>query len=146
MIKKRTLYDASYTIEAAIIIPITLFLIIAIIYISFALHDLLIMKTSLYCNIVTHYLDKETNSLNTDLSESLDKKLMIAKSSNVIYEGQENMVTIKASCHFGYPFKGLQTLLGNKNCGEKQDVVCFTNLKKTDFLRKYKAIADLQNK
>lgn len=124
-------WKGSYTVEAAAILPITLFVLAALILCSFYVHDRVVFQ-SIACEIVAAgsncYTEKEQKSVTNDLKKGVKEKRFLGSrniSSNVSLGKKE----INASFSASYPMPGMAVRYFSKGTlkikkswsGKKQD-------------------------
>lgn len=137
-------YPGSYTIEASIIIPVVILIIVAIIYSCFYLHDNLNMKAAMYSYVIKNYRRDTNEELSGEINEYLDSKLIITCSKLSNYEVDSEGIKIEYVYNHDFPFKWLIKILSGQY-EIKSNIIEVSNLRKSDFLRKYKIAYDLKN-
>lgn len=141
---KKIYFMGNYTIEAAIIMPIIFFIIIAILYSGFYFHDSISIQSSMHSYILENYQNENKNEVLNEFMKYMDSKLIITKINKLDYEADRDGITTHVIYNIDIPFTGLKVFLPNY-FGEKEAEVEAENLNKSEFLRKYKVAADLKD-
>ena len=141
-LRKKTL-KASFTIEASVIVPLTLVLIAAVMTLVFALHDRVIFSTvSIY-----EVMERAGNSADgsepvvSAVSEMLEKRLITVKNVSVSAETEEDELSVITGGTVQAPLGIVRELLGEES-GQIQETINISNLNARKILVKYKTICD----
>lgn len=134
---------AGFTIEAAVIVPLSMFIIIVFMYVAFYLHDCVIIKT-----VGPYYILENADSYNDslsgiekDIADMLDSRLIIAGDVSVALEEDDGLI-LKCSADFDLPLNFIRTLLGASSGSiSTQTDISMLNARET--LLEYKAFADI---
>ena len=133
---------ASFTIEAAVIVPISMFVIITFMYMAFYMHDCVIIKT-----VGPYYILENADSYNDslsgieeDIADMLEKRLIIAGDVSVVLEEDDGFI-LKCSAEFDLPLNFIRTLLGASS-GSISTQTDISALNARELLLEYKAFAD----
>lgn len=135
---------ASYTIEAALIMPIIMFIIAAILFSCIYLRDMLTIKTSMY-SFVLNNSQNEIEELAEQLTKQLCNDLVCTKILEMKIDNRDEEIKIDAVYKFGNPLKVIKDLLLINNNGIKVEKINVSNLHKSDFIRKCKVAEDLKS-
>lgn len=139
-VKKRKM-KAAFTLEAAVIVPIAMIIIVSMLFIAFLIHDCVVMNTvSSY--IIMENADKypeQPETMRDAIMQMLSRQMILTKNIAVEVEGEEEMVTVKGSGDFLIPIPMVQDLTGISKASTK---ICISNLNGRKTLLKYKAIYD----
>jgi len=138
--------QGSYTIEAALIIPIVLIVIIAVIYFSFYLHDSLVMKSSGYEFVLDtrNYQDKSEEELAQLSKELMDNKTIIAENIRTEVNLENDGMSIDYYGEFDFPFIGLKNILENSISRINRETKV-SSVVKSEFIRMSKVAKDALN-
>ena len=133
----------SFTIEAAVVVPITMVIMVAMVFMSFFAYD----KTTL--TAVCDYAlmetagktENNTGQIQSEVSGLLVSRLLAASDIKVSAGGSDMNAYIESSASFGIPMLMIQTLFGyeNMNFSSRLDV---SNLNGRKKLLLYKSILD----
>lgn len=133
---------ASFTIEAAVIVPISMFVIITFMYMAFYMHDCVIIKT-----VGPYYILENADSYNDslsgieeDIADMLEKRLIIAGDVSVVLEEDDGFI-LKCSAEFDLPLNFISTFLGASS-GSISTQTDISALNARELLLEYKAFAD----
>ena len=133
---------ASATIEAAVIVPITLVIIAAVLVLVFILHDWVILSTASLYEIMEEAGDGEdSGEIQESVSAMLGKRLITADVAGVSADASEDRISVDAEGSVQIPMQLLRTLLGegfSRIGGE----VRVSNLNGRKLLVRYKTICD----
>lgn len=140
----RRYLKGSYTIEATLIVPIVLLIIISIIYYSFYLHDSLIMKSCGYGFVLDNenYADISESELSEKARKLLDDRTILAQNISADVKLKNNGMEIYYSGNFSFPFIGLRKILEN-SISEINRSTKVKSISKSDFIRGSKVAKDL---
>ena len=133
---------ASFTIEAAVIVPISMFVIITFMYMAFYMHDCVIIKT-----VGPYYILENADSYNDslsgieeDIADMLEKRLIIAGDVSVVLEEDDGFI-LNCSAEFDLPLNFISTFLGASS-GSISTQTDISALNARELLLEYKAFAD----
>ena len=133
---------ASFTIEAAVIVPLTIFIIAAFMYMAFYIHDRAVMGSAGAAYILENAADY-SDSLSTieeDTGEMLENRLIIAENISVSVTDEDG-ITLESSADINMPLPFLSSILGTS----PDSVSTSVNISMLDGraqVLKYKAAAD----
>lgn len=133
---------ASFTIEAAVIVPLTIFIIAAFMYMAFYIHDRAVMGSAGAAYILENAADY-SDSLSTieeDTREMLENRLIIAENISVSVTDEDG-ITLESSADINMPLAFLSSILGTS----PDSVSTSVNISMLDGraqVLKYKAAAD----
>lgn len=133
---------ASFTIEAAVIVPLTIFIIAAFMYMAFYIHDRAVMGSAGAAYILENAADY-SDSLSTieeDTREMLENRLIIAENISVSVTDDDG-ITLESSADINMPLAFLSSILGTS----PDSVSTSVNISMLDGraqVLKYKAAAD----
>lgn len=139
-------YRGSYSIEAALVIPIVLIVIITVIYYSFYLHDSLVMKSLGYSFALDNYnyQDFSEDELSSIAIGLMDSKTIIVEHISVKVKLNNDGMDISYQGEFSFPFLGLKKIL-KESVSEINRETQVGSVLKSDFLRKCKVAKDAIN-
>lgn len=141
MLRKKL--KASFTIEAGVVVPILMIIIVAMITIAFLLHDRLIMSTAGTYEVMEHAgdFDQQQEAALQNLQSVLDRKLITADNVTVSGESRSEGIRMRASGEADIPLSDVSRLVGAGS--EKISVsINITNLKGRKALIRYKTYMD----
>lgn len=134
---------ASFTIEAAVIVPLIMIIIVGMIFIAFLIHDTVTMD-ALNTYALIENADKyndNTEIIKSDLQDWLSSGLVITKNINVESTKRIDGLVVKSCGDFSLPFTALSELFGKKQINESSEIT-ITNLDGRSSLLKNKAVVD----
>jgi len=140
--KKRKV-KAAFTIEAAVIVPILMVIITALLFFAIYIHDNVIMKTVGTFSVMEEAGKQEidTESMRSYIEEMLYKRMIITKNISVDASGDEDNAKISIQGEYSVPLKVVREVLGEDLSTEKSSIN-ISNLNGRKQLLKYKAIKD----
>ncbi len=140
---KRKKLKASVTIEAALIIPIVMIIIVAMIFASFMAHDSVTMDAKNTYEVIENanqYNDNIEN-MQPNMQDAMTRGLIVTKNINVESKKRVDGIIVKSCGNFTLPFSALQELFGMQQINESSEIA-FTNLDGRESLLKSKAVID----
>ncbi len=140
--KKKKL-KGSFTIEAAVIVPVVMVVIVGMIFIAFLVHDMVTMdalNTYMIIENANKYNESE-DIIKSDLQDRLNSGLIITKNINVETSKRSDGIIVKSCGNFSLPFPALSELFGANVVNESSQITV-TNLDGRGSLLKNKAIVD----
>ena len=134
--------NAAFTIEAAVIVPISLMIVMTILFLSFYLHDLVtVTAVNEYVIYEAAHDMKEDQYAAQDLAETiLSGKLLTAKDACVSITAGKNKASSVISAVFTAPLDLIKTMMGNMS--EISSSIDVSNLNGREQLIIYKAVMD----
>lgn len=135
---------ASFTIEAAVIVPLTMFIIVTFMYMTFYLHDLCVLGSagiSFIMDNAAGFAEGQEKTLASEAEEYINERLIIADSVSVDMEEDDDGLFLSGGADFDVPFGFAGDLLGF-SLSEMNTSVNISNLDARGTLLKYKAISD----
>ena len=140
---KRRKVKAAFTIEAAVIVPIVMVIITALLFFTIYVHDNVIMGT-----VGTFTIMEEAGKENVDagdmrreVEDMLSKRMIITKNISVDAQGKEDDFSICISGDYIVPLRVVRKVLG-ENLNQEKSKINISNLNGRKTLLKYKAIKD----
>ncbi|MBO7729771.1 MAG: hypothetical protein J6S31_02830 [Lachnospiraceae bacterium] len=139
---KRT-YKGSFTIEAAVIIPLAMALIAALLIFALAVHDGVIMNTVTVATIMENAgkFTEDPENIREDVLKMLQKRLVVAKNISVEVDGTEDQCTAVSQGSFQITSGFIRYFTG-EDLSQLNTRVCISNLNGRKMLLKYKTICD----
>jgi len=134
---------AGFTIEAAVIIPIIMLITLILIFLSFYMHDRVILSSVSVSSVMENidmYEDR-LDAITGEVSEMLSKRLIIIKNVSVETSGSSKGYEISSKGDFHLPF-GIMNDYLEEEITSAGTQINITNLKGRETLIKYKALAD----
>lgn len=132
-----------FTIEASVIVPITLLIVAAVLTIVFALHDRIIFTTVTIYEVMAHAQDdpEDPDLVCAAAAEMLGKRLVTAEGTEVSLETSEDAMTLSAGGDVPIALGSVRALVGAET--ERIDTrIKVSNLKGRETLIRYKTICD----
>ena len=132
----------SFTVEAAVIVPLTMFIVVTFIYMAFYLHDKVVMSCTGADYILENAADYSGSltDIEENTEEMLESRLIIADSISVSVS-EDDGVTLGSSAQVAMPFSFITDIMGY-SVKEAESTVNISMLDGRRTLLKYKAIAD----
>lgn len=94
----------SFTIEAAVIVPMTMFILVAVLTFSFHIHDeVSIVAAAQYAALIQAESSLTGSSGTAGLQQSLSRRLIRAKDAGFTAGGNADSVTVQAQADFPVP-------------------------------------------
>ena len=135
--------NASFTIEAAVIIPISLVIIVTIFFVAFYLTDRVALSSESEIAILDNIENDEDNSseITSRVEELIKGRILMSKDIGVSSEKAGEGYVVSTSGNFALPIPLVKTMLGEKmeSVGTKINI---SNLDARKQLLKYKAVCD----
>lgn len=75
-------FKAEMTLEASIVVPIIIIIVLSLIYFAFYIHDVVVVKSSVYSNGVK-YINKNIDDFNTQIKKSIEKTTLFVMKPTV---------------------------------------------------------------
>ena len=140
---KRKRLKASFTIEATVIVPITLVLTAALMITAFALHDRVILSTVSISEVMesADSAGKEPEQIRAAVSEVLGQRLLTAKEVFVNAEADDESVSLQSGGTVDGALSSVRDLLGEES-SHLESRIDISNLQARKILVKYKTICD----
>lgn len=139
---KRKRVQASFTLEAAVIVPLSLLLTAALLTTAFSLHDRVIMHTVSTFEVMQRADAYRTAPLSVteEVARMLDARLISAKEVTITEEEKEDGAAIKVSAQAESPLAAIQNLTQAEGFLQMQTEV--SHLDGRAALIRYKTICD----
>lgn len=140
--KKRTC-KGSFTLEAAVIVPLAMALIAAILIFALAVHDGVIMNTVGVATIMENAgnFENDPEIIREDVLKMLQKRLVVAKNVSVEVEESKDQYTAISQSSFQIASGFIRYFTG-EDLSQLNTRVCISNLNGRKTLLKYKTICD----
>ena len=134
MVRRR--YNGSFTVEAAFVLPLILFIIFAFLYLGFDLHDRVCIRT-----IIDKYAIRGQDDLRLfeakeiemrveqQIKEEASHKLCITRLENIKIHVGILTIHIEYSEHRRLNMPGIQMLLGSETRSREEDVIIYDPMK-----------------
>ena len=134
---------ASFTIEASVIVSLTLVLTASVMVVLFFLHDRVLVNTVSTYEVMEHAdrYKEEPGAVSEGISQMLEKRLIAAKGTAVTGEEITGGFQVTAGAEVEIPLAVLRTLIGSDS-EEIHTVINISNLNARETLVKYKTICD----
>ena len=132
----------SFTVEAAVIVPLTMFIVVTFIYMAFYLHDRVIMSCIGADYILENAADYSGSlaDIEENTEEMLKSRLIIADKISVSVS-EDDGAALSSSAKIAMPFSFITDIMGSS----AEDIESTVNISMLDgrkALLKYQAIAD----
>ena len=136
----------SFTIEAAVVIPITMFIMLALILLSFYIHDKTLMVTAPVSAILENANDSsDISALQQEAASRINPQLIAAGSPQISVESNDNTCSLSCSAGFDWRNNFVRTYL-NDSLGNLATRVNITNLDGRQVLLLEKVLSDAAQK
>lgn len=134
---------AAFTIEAAVIVPIAMIVITALLFFTIYIHDKVIMGTVSTFTIMENAgkEEQDAETMRDSVEEMLAKRLIITKNISVDVKGDEDNCSIVSEGEYAVPLKVVRDVLG-EDLSVEHASINVSNLNGRKTLLKYKAIKD----
>lgn len=133
---------AGFTIEASVIVPLTMILVAAVMVVCFMLHDRVILSTVSIYEVMEHasrYKD-DPDAAQSGIGDMLGKRLITAKNESADVEQQEGGLKVTAAAELEAPLGGIHKISGTPE--QIQCRINISNLNARERLVRYKTICD----
>ena len=148
--KKRSLwgernitFSGSFTLEAAVIVPLVMVIMVAAVFLTFYVHDIVTMTAVSDYALLENAgnIRKNEQEITTGMTQLLSDRMIAATDISSSVSGSDNKAYATASAHINLPTAMLKTMLGEEtgNLNEKIDI---SNLSGRKTLLLYKAIIE----
>lgn len=140
---KPVMLKAGFTIEASVIVPVAMVLTAAVMLISFALHDRVVMHTAAVFEIMDHAkgFEEEPEEAAAKTEELLAKRLIAAKGTQVLVEEEKDNTKVSVNGSISFPGGFLWRVAGS-SFERPEARVRISNLDGRKALIGYKTICD----
>ncbi len=138
---KRKKLKAAFTLEAAVVVPIVMVIIVSMLFIALFIHDCVVMNTVSSYMIMenaTKY-SEQPESVKDEIMQMLSRRMIISKNIAVEVEGEEDEFSVAGSSEVFVPIPMIQELTDISKSTTKINI---SNLNGRKTLLKYKAITD----
>ena len=134
---------ASFTIEASVLVPMSLLLVAAVMVVLFFLHDRVLVSTVSTYEVMEHAdrYKEEPGAVSEGISQMLEKRLIAAKGTDVTGEEIAGGFQVTAGAEVEIPLAVLKGMIGSES-EEIHTVINVSNLNARETLVKYKTICD----
>ena len=134
---------AGFTIEASVIVPVAMVLMAAVMMVSFALHDRVIMQTAAVFEIMDHAkgFEEEPEEAAAKTEELLAKRLIAAKGTQVLVEKEKEDTKVSVNGSISFPGGFLWSVTGT-SFEQPGTRIRISNLDGRKALIGYKTICD----
>lgn len=133
---------ASAAIEAAVIVPLTLVILAAVITLVLILHDRVIFPTvSIYEVMEQAGGEEDPERIRNSITEMLEKRVLTAEGAEVFAEETEEEAIVEASGTVEIPMRFVRMLLGEES-GNLSTRISVSGLNGRKQLIRYKTICD----
>lgn len=136
-------FAGSFTIEAAVVVPLVMLLMVAVIFLTFYVHDKVTMTAVSDYALLENAgnIRKNETAISTGMTSLLADRMIVATDITSSVSGSDNKAYATASAHINIPIAMMKTVLGEEteNLNEKIDI---SNLAGRKTLLLYKAIIE----
>lgn len=133
--------NANFTIEAAVIVPITMVIIITIFFAAFYMRDTVTVKSESEVAILDEAGHIEEKPNTGYLQSSVEGKVLMAKNVSASVKGEDDEYSAYVHAGFDLPIPMIESMLG-RDMENINTEINISNLDARKQLLKYKAIAD----
>ncbi len=134
--------QASFTVEAAFIIPLSIFLMVTVILLSFYLHDRAVMNSAGVTAVLSGYSESaDVGDMKSSMESALENSFIMTNDASVLVSEDDGEYTLQASAGFDTGFAFVSSLSGSDTLSAS----CEINISHLDGrgeLLKYKLIRD----
>ena len=133
---------ASATIEASVIVPLTILIIAAVMTVVLVLHDRVIFPAVSLSGVMEQAgKEADIEELQSSVSELLGTRLLTARDATVAAEAEEDGISVSSGGDIRIPLSAVRALVGEGN-NRIDSSVRISNLDGRKALIKYKTICD----
>lgn len=148
--KKRSLrggrniaFSGSFTLEAAVIVPLVMVIMVAAVFLTFYVHDIVTMTAVSDYALLENAgnIRKNEQEITTGMTQLLSDRMIAATDISSSVSGSDNKAYATASAHINLPTAMLKNMLGEEteNLNKEIDI---SNLSGRKTLLLYKAIIE----
>ncbi len=136
-------FAGSYTLEAAVIVPIVMVIMVAAIFLTFYVHDQVTMTAVSDYALLENAgnIGSNETQITSGMTSLLSDRMIVATDISSSVSGSDNKAYASASAHINIPLAMMKTMLGEEaeNLSEEIDI---SNLAGRKTLLLYKAIIE----
>lgn len=136
-------FSGSFTLEAAVIVPLVMVIMVAAVFLTFYVHDIVTMTAVSDYALLKNAgnIRKNEQEITTGMTQLLSDRMIAATDISSSVSGSDNKAYATASAHINLPTAMLKTMLGEEteNLNKEIDI---SNLSGRKTLLLYKAIIE----
>ena len=136
-------FSGSFTLEAAVIVPLVMVIMVAAVFLTFFVHDIVTMTAVSDYALLENAgnIKKNEQEITTGMTQLLSDRMIAATDISSSVSGSDNKAYATASAHINLPTAMLKTMLGEEteNLNKEIDI---SNLSGRKTLLLYKAIIE----
>ncbi len=136
-------FSGSFTLEAAVIVPLVMVIMVAAVFLTFYVHDIVTMTAVSDYALLENAgnIKKNEQEITTGMTQLLSDRMIAATDISSSVSGSDNKAYATASAHINLPTAMLKTMLGEEteNLNKEIDI---SNLSGRKTLLLYKAIIE----
>lgn len=136
-------FSGSFTLEAAVIVPLVMVIMVAAVFLTFYVHDIVTMTAVSDYALLENAgnIRKNEQEITTGMTQLLSDRMIAATDISSSVSGSDNKAYATASAHINLPTAMLKTMLGEEteNLNKEIDI---SNLSGRKTLLLYKAIIE----
>lgn len=136
-------FSGSFTLEAAVIVPLVMVIMVAAVFLTFYVHDIVTMTAVSDYALLENAgnIRKNEQEITTGMTQLLSERMIAATDISSSVSGSDNKAYASASAHINLPTAMLKTVLGEEteNLNKEIDI---SNLSGRKTLLLYKAIIE----
>lgn len=136
-------FSGSFTLEAAVIVPLVMVIMVAAVFLTFYVHDIVTMTAVSDYALLENAgnIRKNEQEITTGMTQLLSDRMIAATDISSSVSGSDNKAYATVSAHINLPTAMLKTMLGEEteNLNKEIDI---SNLSGRKTLLLYKAIIE----
>lgn len=136
-------FSGSFTLEAAVIVPLVMVIMVAAVFLTFYVHDIVTMTAVSDYALLENAgnIKKNEQEITTGMTQLLSDRMIAATDISSSVSGSDNKAYATASAHINLPTAMLKNMLGEEteNLNKEIDI---SNLSGRKTLLLYKAIIE----
>lgn len=136
-------FSGSFTLEAAVIVPLVMVIMVAAVFLTFYVHDIVTMTAVSDYALLENAgnIRKNEQEITTGMTQLLSERMIAATDISSSVSGSDNKAYASASAHINLPTAMLKAMLGEEteNLNKEIDI---SNLSGRKTLLLYKAIIE----
>ncbi len=141
--RKIRTFSGSFTLEAAVIVPLVMVIMVAVIFLTFYVHDKVTMTAVSDYALLENAgnIGKNEQEITTGMTQLLSDRMIAATDISSSLSGSDNKAYASASAHINLPTAMMRAILGEETENLNQEID-ISNLSGRKTLLLYKAIIE----
>ena len=133
---------AGFTLEAAVIVPLSLVIICTMILLSFYIHDKIVFKSA-GVRAVFENRSEDTSAIRSSVLDALENGLIMTRNTDVSCEINDDSASVQASGNFNWGYRMISGLFQD-SLDTMSEKISISNLDGRSIILKYALADDLK--